>query len=359
MAAPTHLKTLGLGKAAPHAALPGPAAGSPDAELWVGTKGRDVFNGAGGDDTLSGGKGNDVLAGGDGNDWVDGGQHKDVIVGDAGADTLLGGSGDDFIGVDVGADSIDGGEGVDTLSAKKSDFGVVANMRGSGAGWPSVPANSLTLSNGDVQKLFGAENFIGSKFDDIFHASDASGLQRGGKGRDDLNGGAGNDTLSGDAGDDALDGGGGQGRDYLVGGKGNDNLLGGLGTDTMFGGVGNDTLYASDQNDELYCGEGDDTVWINNGFSNQLIYGEAGRDIFKFGVTEGVIQDFEPGFDICDLRGIIGSRNVTWEELEPLLTETNGDTTLELDLPQHGLMNWTYVFKGVHVGELSESDFLY
>ena len=180
---------------------------------------------------------------------------------------------------------------------------MVANARSAGAGFPSTPANSLTLGNGDVQQIFGIESFIGSRFADKFFPADSASHQKGGKGNDTPAGGMGNDQLLGDAGNDAMDGG--KGNDTLAGGKGNDNILGGLGADSLTGGLGNDTLYAGDPFDTLRGGDGDDLIRITNGFQNQQLFGDAGADVFRFGITGGVIQDFTPGEDICDIRGVL------------------------------------------------------
>jgi Ca2+-binding RTX toxin-like protein len=336
----------------------GPAAGSPGPDLWIGTDRADFYNGAAGNDILDGGKGNDRLFGGAGEDYLDGGKGlgRDFLSGGDGVDTLFGGAGDDNLIVSVGADLIDGGDGVDTLNAKKLDFGVVGNARASGAGWPSIPAHSLTLGNGDVQTIVGVENFIGSNFDDTFYAVGAAVRLVGGKGDDWLESGAGTDTLIGGQGHDVLQGE--NGDDVLDGGTGNDVLIGGLGNDTMVGGRGNDQLNVTGAYDEAYGGDGNDTIVISEGGKYQIISGGAGRDTFQFGISAGVMQDFTPGQDHIDLQAILAHRDVTYDMLEALMTQSGADAVLTLNIPEVGLGGWTYVFKRVDVEALSESDFI-
>ena len=108
----------------------------------VGTLGRDVIDGTGGDDVICGLTGNDtlrglggrdVLIGGTGDDRLGGYGGADVMRGEAGndmlfggsnSDTLNGGTGDDELyGVDrtTGNDSLAGGEGTDLCEADDAD----------------------------------------------------------------------------------------------------------------------------------------------------------------------------------------------------------------------------------------------
>jgi len=329
--------------------------GSPGPDLYNGTDGDDVYAGGAGDDTINGIDGDDALAGDAGSDRIDGGKGRDRMNGGADTDTIRGGKGDDVLSISLGADSLDGGEGADILNAKKLDFGVVANARSTGAGFPSTPANSLTLGNGDVQQIFGVEDFIGSRFADKFYAGDAASHQKGGKGNDTLVGGLGNDQLLGDAGNDGMDGG--KGNDTLAGGKGNDNLLGGLGADSLIGGLGNDTLEASSQLDVVRGGDGDDLLNIHEGYANQLLFGDAGADTFRYGYNGGVMQDFTPGEDVCDLRVVLSDEpNATFEDLQSMMEAGGGGTILKLDF--NTVSGFEYVFIGVDPGDFVEQDFL-
>ena len=87
-----------------------------------------MFDGRGGDDTLTGGTGSASLFGGDGDDllqartgstssvMLDGGDGADILRGGNGADVLLGGAGSDSLSGLGGNDSLLGGDGNDILS---------------------------------------------------------------------------------------------------------------------------------------------------------------------------------------------------------------------------------------------------
>ncbi len=129
-----------------------------------------VFDGRGGDDTLSG-------AGGD-----------DVLIGGAGDDSLSGGAGDDTLSGGSGLDSFDGGSGVDTVDFSTSFENVDV----------SLEADTATFGDGDVETVTNIENVIGSAGDNVI---------RGDAGDNRLYGGAGDDILEGGSGTDVLDGG--------------------------------------------------------------------------------------------------------------------------------------------------------
>jgi Ca2+-binding RTX toxin-like protein len=63
-----------------------------------------IFDGRGGNDTLSGSAGSDSISGGAGDDSISGGAGNDNIMGGAGNDTLAGGAGSDVIYGDAGVD---------------------------------------------------------------------------------------------------------------------------------------------------------------------------------------------------------------------------------------------------------------
>jgi hypothetical protein len=92
-------------------------------DVLIGTSGPDLICGLGGDDAISGlggadlilgGSGNDLISGGDGNDFVDGGGGNDRLEGGSGHDNIRGGPGDDLMSAHDGTvDLVDGGAGRD------------------------------------------------------------------------------------------------------------------------------------------------------------------------------------------------------------------------------------------------------
>lgn len=95
-----------------------------------------------------------------------------------------------------------------------------------------------------------------------------------------------NNTSKGfEASDDVINGQG--GNDKLRGLGGNDLLRGGSGNDTLLGGAGNDTLVGNNGKDVLTGGDGD--------------------DLFSLTVGKGVdtITDFQVGYDLMALAGIL------------------------------------------------------
>lgn len=66
-----------------------------------------IFDGRGGNDTITGSNNADQLSGGSGDDHIDGSAGNDIIFGDSGNDVLIGGAGND---------TIDGGSGFDRAS---------------------------------------------------------------------------------------------------------------------------------------------------------------------------------------------------------------------------------------------------
>jgi len=242
---------------------PGQAADNADNTL-VGTSGRDLMNGFGGNDTYfvnagdrltdtggidqvnsssswnlgTGFENLSLLDGaieGGGNsaaNRIEGNAQNNILNGRAGDDTLLGGGGNDLFNMSnggeasYGTDSIDGGDGTDTI-----DFGnnarstVVADldagfMTGGGTGG----AGAATLVN--------IENVNGGNFADHLEGNDAGNNFYGYGGNDTLVGEGGNDTLRGADGDDWLYGGflfatsgAPTGNDLLVGGFGRDRFV--------------------------------------------------------------------------------------------------------------------------------------
>lgn len=115
------------------------AIGSGNADVILGSAGRDFVYGGGGDDDIrlldgqdfgNGGSGNDFVSGdadndlvmgGSGDDIVVGGTAHDVLFGDAGHDKLLGGTGDDISSGGRGQDTVVGGAGNDVFKFSRGD----------------------------------------------------------------------------------------------------------------------------------------------------------------------------------------------------------------------------------------------
>lgn len=87
----------------------------------LGLDGRDTIFGESGSDTLDGGTGDDRLNGGSGDDTVIGGSGDDRVAGNSGHDTLFGDAGDDMLRGGSGDDILDAGSGDDTLMAGSGD----------------------------------------------------------------------------------------------------------------------------------------------------------------------------------------------------------------------------------------------
>jgi hypothetical protein len=89
--------------------------GTAHADRLVGTPGKDVFYGLGGNDTIVGRGGRDLVFGGPGNDRIVGGAGADRLYGGRGDDVIVGGRGADFLNGNAGRDRLAGGLGGDFL----------------------------------------------------------------------------------------------------------------------------------------------------------------------------------------------------------------------------------------------------
>jgi Ca2+-binding RTX toxin-like protein len=240
------------------------SAGDNADNVLVGSSGRDLMHGFGGNDTYFVSAG-DVLfetggvdqvnstaswnlatgfenltlldgavegGGNSGANVITGNGSNNVLNGRGGNDTLSGAAGNDTFNMSnggeasYGVDSIDGGEGIDTIDfAGNARSAVVADlstnaMSGGGTGG----AGSATI--------FGIENVNGGAFADSLSGDAAGNNFFGHGGNDTLVGAEGNDTLRGADGDDWLYGGfafavsnTGTGNDVLVGGGGHDRFV--------------------------------------------------------------------------------------------------------------------------------------
>lgn len=286
--------------------------GTPDADLILGTEGRDrvlghagddniatffgrdvVFGGAG-DDNISGGVGRDSLSGEDGDDLITGGADADLIFGGDGHDRLYGEAGDDEVHGDAGNDLIDGGDGADILSGAVGDDSIIGgegdDVLDAGAG------DDVVTGGAGNDLLFGGDGA------DLLDAGAQSDVISAGEGADQILAGEGDDLATGGEGDDHLDGG--LGSDHLSGEAGDDLLLGGIGADWLSGGDGSDTLAGGDGTDVIIIDidlEGD---FLDGGEGlDQLVAAtESGSVLFDLiqGTvsTDGAAVDMVSGFEV-------------------------------------------------------------
>ncbi|WP_162236029.1 hypothetical protein [Devosia sp. Leaf64] len=276
--------------------------GNQFANVLTGNSMANVLNGLGGNDTIDGGAGNDTLNGGDGNDILKGG---------------------------AGSDAHFGGAGVDTISYASSLAAISIDYQ---------KAASTYTGDAAGDTFDSIEIFVGSAYNDSIQLQGVSATIYGGDGDDLLNlwsgpavtfyGEAGNDHLMADYGDDYLDGG--TGNDVVEGYDGNDMVIGGSGNDTLFGGNGDDTLSGDAGDDTHYGGSGADTF------------------VFRSGMGEDLIGDFELGIDTIEIRDQ-GSMNFA---------------SLMANAEEYGGYSWLHLNDGgtislinISLSDLSASDF--
>ncbi|EYD78198.1 Alkaline phosphatase [Rubellimicrobium mesophilum DSM 19309] len=125
----------------------------------IGTPGRNILRGVGGNDGLFGGRNDDILIGGTGQDSLGGGRGEDVLRGGGGDDDLDGGS---------GLDRLRGGGGDDTFVflAPQDGGDTIADFRDAGGNDDRIAIDASrfgggleagTLSRGEFQKSVGHE----------------------------------------------------------------------------------------------------------------------------------------------------------------------------------------------------------
>ena len=306
--------------------------GSDNSANYIGGKGDDTYNVAGGVIIEQAGEGIDTVQTSAGR-YVLGANLENLVytgsgafqgIGNALANRLTGSSGDDQLSGDAGADTLSGGAGADTLlggaDADYLDGGSGADSMLGGMGADIFVIDNLDdvtdATAGDIV-ILGVRNYDLAKLDGAsirYQLTSTSGGQRltGASGNDTLDGGLDADTLSGGGGNDIylVDNAGdvvveraGEGVDtvrttlasYSLGdnvenlsflgsgaftGQGNGlaNLMtGGSGVDQLFGFAGSDTLQGGSGNDELWGGRGSDHLW-----------GGAGNDVFIFRADDAV-----------------------------------------------------------------------
>lgn len=285
---------------------------------FVGTAGKNRFDGGIGDDIFRSSNGQDIYLGGKGFDLVtyesdpgavnvnlanqtatDGWGKTDtlkaieMVLGSAFNDTLVGSGGrNHFLGLD-GDDIINGAKGRDLVRYDgDATFGGTAGV-------------NVNLKNGTAIDGFGSTDTLRNIED--ARGTGAADVLKGNGGKNTLEGNGGNDKIFGLGGVDVLIGG--NGRDRLDGGNGDDNLYGGAKADRFIfrGNFGNDTIF----------------------------------DFQTKGKAEKV--------DLSHVGSITGFADLTANHL----TEVNGNAVID-DGNGH-----TITFDGIAMAELSGNDFLF
>lgn len=226
------------------------ATGSEFADSLLGDDRDNVFEGRGGNDTITGGLGADgFILSDDGNDGAAFG--LDVITDFDPSEDYI--NVEQFPDIQSVSDLTISQDGLDTLIS----FDASNTVRLTG-----VTASALSDSN---FAFAVSQNLVGTEADDSLN---------GGNGNDTIAGLGGNDFLSGGDGNDVIDGG--SGSDRIEGGAGNDNLSGGLDSDwdDFRGDDGDDVINIGPGGSYVEGGAGDDTITGTNDWWDHVVGGE-------------------------------------------------------------------------------------
>jgi Ca2+-binding RTX toxin-like protein len=180
--------------------------------------------------------------------------------------------------------------------------------------------DSVWSGTNDITLLGGAGNdlIVGSSHGERIFAGDGNDTVLAGDARDTVYGEAGDDLIRGNGGSDLLNGN--DGFDSLRGDAGNDNLDGGASKDRLNGSTGNDQLYGGGGNDICAGEDGDDS--LSGGKGIDVIHGGADVDFLRGDADHDLIffndepDDFS--FEENDAREIV----VTPDEALYILTYT-------------------------------------
>jgi len=185
----------------------------------------------------------------------------------SGADNVTGDVNDNIFFEGGGNDVYNGAGGIDTLDYSAATSNVAVNLNTITAQNTGTSTGTDTLTNMEnvIGSALFANTLTGNTVANRLTGGAAADLIEGRNGNDVIFGGAGNDFLLGGTGSSLDDGSsdtleGGLGSDYLSGGLGNDILRGGEGDDTLNGTIGatNGGFFANDGGDDTYDG-GDGT----------------------------------------------------------------------------------------------------
>lgn len=231
-----------------------------------------VLTGNNGNNRLIGGRGNDLLYGMDGKDLLMGGHDNDRLYGGNGNDTLRGDKGEDYLDGGDGDDSLDGGLDADVMrGGRGNDVYFIDNPNDKVIEEPNEGIDTIHTNitynapiNVENLTLIGNGNIYG-------FGNNSDNILTGNNGNNRLIGGRGNDLLYG------MDG-----KDLLLGGHDHDRLYGGNGNDTLRGDNGNDYLDGGTGKDKLEGGKGNDTYVFAQGYGQDVIEDNSGRNTVKF-----------------------------------------------------------------------------
>ena len=128
-----------------------------------------------------------------------GSDFNDKLAGNALDNSIVGNDGDDLILGDLGQDNLFGDNGIDTLSYANSKAGVTVTING-------AVGTSAQGGDANTDNIFGFENLVGSKHNDILTSIAAAQVNsiKGGSGNDVIEGGEAGDMLFGEGGNDTL-----------------------------------------------------------------------------------------------------------------------------------------------------------
>jgi Ca2+-binding RTX toxin-like protein len=308
--------------------------------------------------TFLGGAGNDIITiSGPNGDTLDGGTGNDILNGGAGDDTLLGGDGDDVFVIGSPTDHgtgeiITGGSGDDVIRFASTTAGqtlvlatgvtevervTISTAAGVTTGTTALNVDASAVGSGlAVTGNAGANELIGTDFDDVFTGNAGNDELEGEDGNDRLDGGLGADNLIGGTGDDtyvidnlgdqitelsgegtdtvetnrsvdltqnpfteienvvltgtaALNATGDDGNNQLTGNSAANILTGGAGNDTLVGNAGNDTLNGGTGDDTMDGGAGNDT--LNGGTGDDTMDGGAGNDTYVVDSVDDTVTE--------------------------------------------------------------------
>lgn len=273
-------------------------------EIFQSGSGADVLSGGSTAMTLYGNNGADTITGGSSDDVIYGGSSwsatgmtddaSNILSGGSGNDKIYAGSNGDTLRGNAGNDTLYGGAGVDTLDYAPSGLAISATLN----------ASQIVGDGLDVIDIETIEILIASGLNDTITGADSGVLKTiyTGAGNDVINGGSLAETLYGEAGADTIRGGG--GADVIRGGDGDDLFYGNIDGDVITGGTNvetnGDTLDFSDVAIALTLDMMNGTVNTNTstfseienitgGSNNDLIYGNASKNILKGGSGDDTV----------------------------------------------------------------------
>ncbi len=290
-----------------------------------------------GDDYVEGGAGDDNILGGVGNDELYGDEGNDTISGDAGDDTIYGGIGNDTLSGGAGSDVIDAGEGDDNIiDYSSSDNNIAFGGYGN-----------------DVISLGGNNNLlVGEEGDDYLISQGNNSILIGGSGNDKIRSDVGSVQIHGDDGDDTI----------LIS-SGNSTVHGGAGRDTIT--LGSNPYFMLPENVEapiltgsiVHGDDDNDRIYITNE-SNNILYGDAGDDIFYFSTPyqqnsqiTNIIADFEINnlHERIDLQFVEGVNSFS----DLTITQDGDNATINMS------GNQTVILNNIQASSLKADNFIF